>query len=129
MLFKVSNRGHGCKSELHSFNNIFSHISLYSHLSQRDEQTVGTSVGVCSLPPRMVRDNRWSSLPIPSQVMALLGALHSHDNIFWSAQHLQPAHELINPTRLTTNCQALHQRRSAAAAKGQCFSNSRGTGA
>lgn len=75
----------------------------------------------------MARDNGWYSSPIPSKVMAWLGALHSHNNIFWSAVHVQPAHELINPTCLTTSCQVLHQHRSAAAAKGQCFSNSRGT--
>lgn len=55
--------------------------------------------------------------------------LHAHGNIFWSVARHQPAHKLINPTCLTTTCQALHQRRSVAAAKGQRFSNSRGAGA
>lgn len=54
---------------------------------------------------------------------------HAHGNIFWRVARHQPANKLINPTCLTTTCQALHQRRSVAAAKGQSFSNSRGAGA
>lgn len=55
--------------------------------------------------------------------------LHAHGNISWRVARHQAAHKLINPTCLTTTCQALHQRRSGAAAKGQRVSNSRGAGA
>lgn len=85
----------------------------------------GTST-VLSFLRGALHDNCCFSLPQPKKVTAWLPALHAHGNIFWSVAQHQPAHKLINPTCLTTTCQALHQRRSVAAVKGQCFSNSRG---
>ncbi len=71
-------------------------------------------------------DNWCFSLPQPTKVRAWLGALHAHSNISWSVAQHQLAHKLINPTCLTTTRQALHQRRSVALVKGQCFSNGQG---
>lgn len=85
----------------------------------------GTST-VLSFLRGALHDNCCFSLPQPKKVAAWLPALHAHSNIFWSVAQHQPAHKLINPTCLTTTCQALHQRRSVAAVKGQCFSNSQG---
>lgn len=61
--------------------------------------------------------------PQPKKVMARLDALRTHGNTSESVLQHWLTHKLINPDCLTTTRQALHQRRSVAAVKGQCFPN------